>query len=133
MQTNIDEKKFKILVATENSNYRNTLGQKLRLDGYSVEFVSGGFHLLHLIERFEYHLVIVHENMNDMPAQEIVSLIRTTKSKTDLPIIYVSQDKREENICELIFVGANDYLVYTANLAPIVDRTKKYFQLVKVS
>ena len=126
----VDEKSFKILAISENLTYRNNLCAKLRFEGFSVEYADGGFHLLHLLEReneFGANLVIIHENMHDMPAHEIISLIRTFKDKTELPIIFISKDKKEEEICDIIFLGANEFLVQATNFAAVVERTKKYF------
>lgn len=130
----VDEKSFKILLATENQTFRNNLGQKLRFEGFNVELATGGFHLLHLLEYSrDYNLVILHENMHDMPACEIVSLVRTQKNKADLPIIFISKDQKEETVVEMIQWGANDYVVQSTNLSPITEKTKKYFQSIRNS
>lgn len=130
----VDEKSFKVLLATENQTFRNNLGQKLRFEGFDVEFATGGFHILHLLEyERDYNLIIIHENMHDMPAFEIVSLIRTTRTKLELPIIFISKDQKEETVVEMIQWGANDFVVQSTNLAPIAEKTKKYFQTAKNS
>jgi PleD family two-component response regulator len=124
----IDEKSFKIMVACENQTYRNQLGAKLRFEGFNVEYTEGGFHLMHQLEREnDYRLIIIHENMNDMPAYEIISLIRNTKSKSELPIIYISKTKNDEDVCDMVFVGANEFIVHATNFAPLVERVRKYF------
>lgn len=127
----IDEKRFKILVASENQIFRNTLASRLRIEGFSVEFTEGGFHLLHLLERDAFNLVIINENMHDMPGNEIASLIRTNNTKNELPIIYIAKSKSEENVIEMIGAGANDFIVQSTNFAPVVERVKKYFQAIK--
>jgi len=129
-----DEKSFKVIIGSNDQTYRNNLGSKLRFEGFSVEFVDGGFHLLHLLERYtDQHMLILHENMSDMPSHEVISLIRTNKTKAEFPILFVSKDQREEEICDMVFTGANEYVVQQTNFAPLVDRVKKYFQQRKVS
>jgi DNA-binding response OmpR family regulator len=129
-----EEKYFKILIVDENVQFRNTLASRLRLQGFNVEFATGGFHLLHILEKHrDCSLVIMHEDMLDMSAVEIISLVRTTKNKTDLPILFISHDHKEEEICEMILSGANEYIVKSENFQPIVDRAKKYFTLLKNS
>lgn len=127
----VDEKSFKILVASENQIFRNTLASRLRIEGFSVEFTEGGFHLLHLLERDSFNLVIINENMHDMPGYEITSLVRTAHSKNELPIIYIAKSKSEENVIEMIGAGANDFIVQSTNFAPVVERVKKYFTAIK--
>lgn len=125
----IDEKSFKILLATEDLNYRKNIAAKLRFEGFDIEFSNGGFHLLHLLEKNTvYNLIIIHENMEDMSGHEIIMLIRTTKSKTELPIMFISKDQKEEALCDTILVGANDYIIQGTNFNPITERVKKYFQ-----
>ena len=122
---------FKILMLSENINFRNILAGKLRIENFDVEFATGGFHVLHMIERYndEINMVIIHEDMSDMAAQEIISLIRHSKSKTSLPILFISKEGSEEDICDTIFIGANDYIVQTTNYKPIVERAQKYLQI----
>lgn len=129
-----EEKYFKIIIVDENIQFRNTLASKLRLLGFSVEFASGGFHLLHVLEKnWDFNLIILHENMSDMSAEEMVSLVRTNKDKGELPILFISKNSNEEEICDMIFNGANEYIVKSSNFQPIVDRAQKYFTLLKNS
>lgn len=129
-----EEKYFKIIIVDENVQFRNTLASRLRLLGFHVEFATGGFHLLHVLEKhWDFSLVIIHENMEDMPAEEMISLVRTHKNKTELPILFISPNNNEEEICEMIFNGANEYIVKSSNFQPIVDRAQKYFMQLKNS
>lgn len=126
---------FKILVASENINFRNILAGKLRMLGnFEVEFATGGFHLLHLLEhKRDHNMIICNEDMADMPAHEIISMVRQTRTKAELPILFISKNGDEEEICDMIFNGANDYIVQTANYQPILDRAQKYLQQMKVN
>jgi DNA-binding response OmpR family regulator len=127
----IDEKSFKILVASENQIFRNALASRLRIEGFSVEFTEGGFHLLHLLEREKFNLIILNENLHDMSGYEVNSLIRTAHSKNELPVIYIAKSKSEENVIEMIGAGANDFIVQSTNFGPVVERIKKYFTAMK--
>lgn len=128
----IDEKSFKILLVTENQTFRNNLGAKLRFEGFNVELSTGGFHTIHLIERHDdFNLIIIHENMLDMSAYEMISLIRNIKTKAELPIIFISKAMEEEEICDMVLIGANDYIAQSTNFVPIIDRARKYFQTLK--
>lgn len=130
----LDEINYRILIADENIQFRNTLASRLRLEGFSVEFSDGGFHLLHTLDNnWDFNLVIFHEDMSDMSAYEIISLIRTSKSKAELPILFISQQTAEDKIGEMIFCGANEYIVKSSNFQPIIERARKYFTLLKNS
>jgi DNA-binding response OmpR family regulator len=130
----IEINNFKIFVADENITFRNTMASTLRLQGFNVEFVDGGFHLIHLIERFDNcHLIIIHENMFDMSALEIISLIRTVKSKIELPILFISKNSDDQSTYDMILSGANEYVLKSANFTPIINRVHKYFKILENS
>lgn len=132
--TSIKKKDFNILIADENSNFRSTLTSTLRLQGFNVEFANGGFHLIHLIEKLNnYHIIIIHENMQDMSAMEIILLIRTMRSKTELPILFISQIGDEKTTFDMILSGANEYIVKSENFQSIINRVQKYYTLFEKS
>lgn len=124
---------FKILIATEAITFRNNLASKLRIDNFEVQFASSAFHTLHLLESEveHFHMLIINENMHDMSALEMIGLIRLSKSKQELPILFISKTNDEDNIYELVLTGANEYVVQTANFNPILDRAHKYLHLLK--
>ena len=123
---------FKVLIASEAVSFRNNLAAKLRMESFEVENVTGGFHLLHILEKFsDYKMIIINEDMFDMSAQEMIALIRLTKSKQELPILFISKDNDEDVIYELVLTGANEYIVQTPNFIPILERAHKYHNLFK--
>jgi len=123
-----EEKNFHVLLVTENITLRNNLGGKLRFQGYNVEYATGGFHALHLIEKNrDFHLLLIHDNMHDMSGFEITSLARTHFSKEELPILFLSKEHKEEIVCDVLFAGANDFLIQTANYQSIMERARKIF------
>ena len=123
----LDGKIFKILILDDNILYRNNLATSLRLQGFPVEFATGGFHVLHILESYnEYSLLIIHEHTHDMPAEEVISLVRTNHDKAILPILFISQDTDINEIRDMIQLGANEYIVKTPNTQPIVEKAKKY-------
>jgi DNA-binding response OmpR family regulator len=123
------EKNFKIVILSENVNFRNILASKLRLEGFFVELASGGFHLMHIFEEQKsLDMVIFNEDMFDMPAHEAIAMLRNYKSKTELPILFVSKNNDEAEIYEVVLSGANEFIVQTANFLPIIERAHKYFE-----
>lgn len=128
---------FKIIIASEAANFRNILASKLRLDNFEVDLATGGFHMLHLLENVkdkeEINMIILNEDMHDMSAQEMIGLVRLSKSKSELPILFISKSSDEADICELVFSGANEYVVQTDNFNPILERAHKYLQNLKAN
>lgn len=125
---------FKVLIASELINFRNNLAAKLRMESFEAEFATGGFHLLHIIEKFsDYKMIIIHEDMSDMSARELIGLIRLARSKQELPILFISKNIDEDVIYDLVLTGANEYIVQTPNFNPILERTHKYHNLFKLN
>ena len=123
---------FKICILSENHHFKNILAGKLRIENFDVELAEGGFHLLHLLEnqKEEFNMIIFNEDMQDMSAFETISMIRQAKSKSALPIIFVSKNNDEDEIYEMVLNGANEYVVQSDNFKPIVERAQKYSLLI---
>ena len=132
--TKFEVNNFKILIADEDSNFRTTLATTLRFKGFNVEIANGGFHLIHLVEKLNnFHLIIIHEDMFDMSAVEIISLIRCIKSKTELPILFISKISDDKSTYNMILSGANEYILKSINFKPIINRVHKYFTIIENS
>lgn len=122
----ITKKYHKILIVSDDAKFKNSLASPFRLQNFLIDLATGGFHLLSIMEeRNDYSLIILYEDMSDMPAGEVISLLRLTKSQKDLPIIYVSKKNDESEIWDLLASGANEYIVHTGNFGPIIDKAKK--------
>jgi PleD family two-component response regulator len=123
---------FKLILASENITYRNNLASKLRAENFDVELATGGFHLLHLLEKDDnINIVICNGDMNDMAAFEIISLVRESKDKEILPIVFISKAPYPDEVGELFSVGINEYIVQTPSFGHVIERAQKYFQQMK--
>jgi DNA-binding response OmpR family regulator len=126
----MSEKGCTILLATENLSFQNSLAGSLRMQGYKVEIANSGFHMLHMLENQEsigkMDMIILNENMLDMAAPELVSLIRVNKSKKELPIIFISKFlKDDDEVCDVLDAGINDYIEQSTIMGPIIQAIKK--------
>jgi PleD family two-component response regulator len=121
---------FTILLATENLSFQNNLSGALRMQGFKVEVATSGFHMLHMLENqdaaLKVDLIILNENMRDMAAPELVSLIRVNQSKKELPIIFISKFlKDDDEVCDAVDAGINDYVEQSTIMGPIILAIKK--------
>ena len=129
--SSIQEYAFRILITSDDQTYRNALANRLRIDGHAVEFANGGFHLCHMLEKYQtQNLLIIHENQFDMPAHEIISLVRVNFNKHDLPILFITKSKSDEDIKDIISSGGNEYIIQASNFANVLDKVKKYHSLI---
>lgn len=129
------EQDFNIVIVDENATYRNQLASRLRMMGFYIEFATGGFHLMHILEKEgkNFHLVIVHNNMSDMSAYEMTGLIRTFKSKSELPILFISRSVSPEDLKELVTFGINDFYQKTNEQHKIAEKVQKFFAARKTA
>jgi PleD family two-component response regulator len=116
-----------ILLVDGDTNRKNNFASRLRVQGFDVELSNGGFHSVHLCEKFEYSSVIIIGDSHDMSGLEILSLLRSYKKKEDLPIIFINKTTDQEDVLSAFDNGANDYIVYSPKcFSSIVEKLKKF-------
>lgn len=116
----------KILLLDEDQIRRNNTNSRLRTHGFDPELAEGGFHVLHLIEKFKFGAVVIFGNSHDMSGLEIITLARVQFKKDQLPIIYIHRGKNQEDIIEAFTLGANEVIIQTTKyFAALIDRLNK--------
>ena len=100
-----------ILLVDQDQKSRNNLSSRLRSQGFEIENATSGFHAVHLVEKTEYHLVLVIDDMDDMSGSEMVGLMRSIKERENLKIIYLYQETTDQNDMGIIMsTEANEIL-----------------------
>jgi len=134
--TNTAKKNNIILIVDQNAQRRSNLATKLRLMGHTAEASTSGFQILHLIEdALNYELksyagLIIVEDSEDMPAREILLLVRNLhKNKEKFPILFLSKNHDPDDILLTIKEGANEYVIDFENQSKVTDKIKKHFEL----
>lgn len=121
-----------ILIIDEKAGRRNTLSTKLRMIGFQSEAISSGFQAIHLLEGSEelkkkYIALIVAEQSEDMPGEEVVLLARALEpDKKKLPIFAFLKQKDPEELLDLIQKGINDYFLHEASSQEILNKLSKH-------
>lgn len=113
----------KLLLVSDKKKFRDLAGQVLRKN-YNVKFASGGFHALHLIEEEGFEMVVIVGNSEEMPAIELITLLRTGHNQKDLPILFL-YSKGSTEMLDAIEAGANGYLPISQNLNPLVKKIQE--------
>src|SRR5690606_20297537 len=65
------------------------------MQGFTIDVARGGFHAVHLAEKNRYNLVMMIDDMEDMPAQEALSLIRHSHDSASLPVLVMRSNGKE--------------------------------------
>lgn len=95
----------------------------LRRKGYEVDTVASGLDALEAIERTQYALVILDENMPGLSGLD--TLRRIGRLRPDLPVIMATKSEEEHIMEEAIGARIADYLVKPVNLTQILSSVKK--------
>ncbi|MBH48212.1 MAG: hypothetical protein CME71_08590 [Halobacteriovorax sp.] len=91
----VPSKRQSILIVDDNQQRKMALSSRLRMQGYTIDIATGGFHSIHLIEKNHYNLVLIIDDMEDMAAHETIGLIRACKSSSGIPVIVLRSSGRE--------------------------------------
>lgn len=78
-------------------------------EGYHVDAVMNGADALELLERENYDMILLDEQMPGLRGLDVLSAIRTTGR--DLPIVMVTKSEAEETLHEAIGRRADDYII----------------------
>ncbi len=125
-------KKTEILMVDGDPDRRNNFALRLRTQGHQVELSLEGFQTIHLLEKNSYAALIIFGNLADMPGLEILSLARISNTKTELPIIFISNGTDQEEVLNAFEFGANDIIVYSEKcFASLMEKLKKYITIKK--
>lgn len=93
-----------ILIIDEHTGRKTTLSSRLRMQGFTIDVATGGFHGLHLAEKNQYNLVMIIDDMEDMPAYETLGLLRHHHDSASLPVIVLRSQGHELDIEEKQFL-----------------------------
>lgn len=127
MNINVNAKKaqHKIIIASEDVNFKNILATKLRVENYDIKLSNSGFHTLFLIEQtVDVNILIVNDNMRDMSGIELIELTRSILDSSALSIIYISKSKANESETYTL-AGANEFFNQSTNYGQIVNAIEK--------
>ena len=115
-----------ILISCKDQKKRDTMGSRLRGQGYQVEIAKDPFHSLHLIEEKKFGLAILSTLQENMSSFELLTLMRQNFTKKTLPIIVmVNRRTSEQDLMDTVKVGANSCLVESDNVGQLVKEIEK--------
>jgi len=106
--------KFHILVADDEKNIREGLGQALELDDYDVFLASDGEEAMKIFEEEEIDLVITDLKMPRLSGEEVLQ--RVISNHPTIPVIILTGHGTIETAVKAMRDGAFDFLTKPINL-----------------
>lgn len=119
----------RLLVIDDSPTTRTLLSKRLRQAGYTIFEASSGEAGLALLEQEEIDVVLLDVVMPGMSGLDVLQVIRSTRSVTDLPVIMVTARTESSAIVEALESGANDYVTKPAPLPVVLARLRTQIML----
>ena len=103
--------KLKILIAEDNLINQKVALHQLRSFGYDADVAGNGKEVLNLLERIDYHIILMDCQMPELDGYETTKAIRRLDSgKSKVVIVAMTANAMKEDRDRCIAVGMDDYL-----------------------
>ncbi len=121
-----------VLVVDDEPLVRQVLTQQLATAGYRLVAAKSGSEALELLESETVDLVLLDVMMPRMSGFEVCRAIRETRSREELPVIFLSAKNRQEDRVASFNEGGNDYLTKPIGREELLARVKVHIELLSV-
>jgi len=118
----------KILFADDDTDFLDVTSYSLRPAGFDVETVANGAQALDAMHQNDPDLVLLDVKSPEGTGVKLCEAIRTT---SQVPVVFLSKDRRETEIILAFAAGADDYVIkpvgpqhLAMRLQAIVKRSK---------
>jgi two-component system chemotaxis response regulator CheY len=108
-----------VLLVDDSTTVLRLLEWVLRPTGLRLLACEGGAAALETVASNRVDLAVVDLNMPGMDGLELVRALRARKETSDLPIIMLTTERREEDVLRAYDAGVNAYLVKPST-APVI-------------
>jgi class 3 adenylate cyclase len=123
----------RLLVVDDNEMNRDLLSRRLGARGYSVETAHDGTQALERIDASPPDLVLLDVMMPGLSGFDVLKILRTRHSRSELPVIMVTAKDQSEDIVQALSLGANDYVTKPIDFAVTLARTEAHLQLKRAT
>ena len=121
---------FSILYINGNDTRKKQTSSRLRMQALDVELAQGGFHAIHLAEKYPFDLVIIQgDELEDMPAEEVTGLLRNIHTRDELPILAILGHADDDYAATLAESGVNEIIIDNGNFNLILKEIEKIQKL----
>jgi diguanylate cyclase (GGDEF)-like protein/PAS domain S-box-containing protein len=111
-----------LLVVDDTEFNRDVLARRLVQRGFVVDTAANGAEALELASTGRYDLVLLDVEMPEMSGLEVLTRLRETRSRTELPVIMVTGRVASADVVEALGLGANDYVTKPIDFAVALAR-----------
>jgi len=119
----------RILLVDGSPMRRETMASRLGRNGFSIAQASSGQGALEALARERFDMVLLDLGLPDVDAGALVKAIRGRSSALELPIIAVTERADDEDIVEVLALGANDYMAHPLDFPLAIARIRTHLRL----
>ena len=116
----------RILLTDDNSDYRHTVMEILRLEGYEVIEASNGVEALELARSQQPEFILCDIEMPLMNGFEVLTAVRADPALAATPFFLVTARMDDEFVARGKALGANDYLLKPMNVSLLRRKLRAY-------
>lgn len=113
---------MRILLAEDDPSQAESIKHWLEMDGYSVDWVEQGDHVLAAIAQHEYDCVLLDRGLPKLTGDEVIQHLR--HQRPDVAIIFITAKDSIHDRVQGLDLGANDYLVKPFSLEELSARIR---------
>ena len=123
----------RLLVVDDNEMNRDLLSRRLSARGYTVATAVDGTEALEKIDADAFDLVLLDVMMPGLSGFEVLQILRTKRSPSELPVIMVTAKDQSEDIVHALRLGANDYVTKPVDFAVALARADAHLSLKRAT
>jgi two-component system, sensor histidine kinase and response regulator len=118
-----------ILLVDDNPQNLQVLANLLQEEKYGIEFALNGKAAVDWLRNRQFDLVLLDINMPVMNGFEVCKKIRSEKTMSGIPIIFLSAESERESILKGFEVGAQDFVIKPFDSRELLARVKTQLDL----
>jgi len=92
-----------------NSTHLQSVQEMLARSGFHCSLFEAGRDLIHGVSQAPYDLLLIDDDLSDIPAIDVIRTVRTARSR-DLPIMMLAGKSSEDELVDALDAGADDYI-----------------------
>ena len=115
----------KILIAEDDQFILKAMTTKLTKEGYEVKVVGDGIQLMEMLKSYIPDLIILDLLMPKKDGFEVLKEVKVDPKLKNIPIIIASNLGQQNDIQQVLALGATDYLIKSEfTLESLVQKIK---------
>jgi CheY-like chemotaxis protein len=122
-----------LLIVDDDEMNRHMLLRRLQRQGYQVAVAQDGVEALQLIRQQAFDLVLLDVMMPGISGIDVLKIVRTHRSMTELPVIMTTALDSSQDIVAALEAGANDYVTKPLDFPVALARIQAQLQMKRLA